>query len=256
MAVGGQVFTQQVVEVGVELARGHHRGVLRLQRARGGVARIGEERLLAGLAFAVQGFERHPRHQNLAAYLERAGIVAVQHEGDGADGFHVVRHVVALLAVAAGHGTHQLAVFVGQGDGRAVELQLAADFKVLVQGLLHPLVEVGHLALGVGVTQRKHGIFVGHLREVLVQVAAHTHRGRVFVRIFGMRLLQVLQFAHQVVELLVRDFGSVQYVVVVVVAVQLGTQPVYSFFGCHSHLSDSLHAKIRVSSRFTAFRLR
>ena len=192
VAVGGQVFAQQVVEVGVELARGHYGGVLRFQCARSGVARIGKERFLASFAFAVQGFERLPRHQNLAAYLECRGIVAVQHERDGTDSFYIVRHVVTFLAVTAGHGAHQLAVFVGQGNGRAVVLQLATDFEVLVQGLLHPFVEVGHLTFGVGVAQREHGIFVGYLREVLVQVAAYTHGGRILIRIFGVLLLQVL----------------------------------------------------------------
>ena len=72
----------------------------------------------------------------------------MQHQGDGADGLHVVRHHVAPHSVSAGYGLHQLAVFVGQRDGGAIVFQFAADLEFLAfQSLADTLVEVRHLAL-------------------------------------------------------------------------------------------------------------
>lgn len=45
------------------------------------------------------------------------------------DCLYIVRHVIALFAIATGDGTHQFAILVSQRDGSTVILQLAADFK-------------------------------------------------------------------------------------------------------------------------------
>ena len=60
------------------------------------------------------------------------------------DCLYIVRHVIALFAIATGDGTHQFAILV---------LQLAADFKILIQRFLYPFVKVGHFVFGIGVSQ-------------------------------------------------------------------------------------------------------
>ena len=67
------------------------------------------------------------------------------------DCLYIVRHVIAL--VATGDGTHQFAILVSQRDGSTVILQLAADFKILIQRFLYPFVKVGHFVFGIGVSQ-------------------------------------------------------------------------------------------------------
>ena len=69
------------------------------------------------------------------------------------DCLYIVRHVIALFAIATGDGTHQFAILVSQRDGSTVILQLAADFKLLVQRFFYPFVKVGHFVFGIGVSQ-------------------------------------------------------------------------------------------------------
>ena len=69
------------------------------------------------------------------------------------DCFYIVCHVIALFAVTTGDGTHQFAILVSQRDGSTVILQLAADFKILIQRFLYPFVEVGHFTFGISVSQ-------------------------------------------------------------------------------------------------------
>ena len=63
-----------------------------------------------------------------------------------------------------------------------------------------------------------------HLSEILAQITPYTHRRRVRILIFRMKGLQILQLIHQMIELLVADLGSIQHVIVIVMAVQFGTQ--------------------------------
>ena len=73
--------------------------------------------------------------------------------------------------------------------------------------------------LAVGVREREHGVFVGHLPELLVQVAAHTLSGTVGVGHLGMAGLKVLQLVHQEVEFLIRDRRLVLNVIAMVMLV-------------------------------------
>ena len=259
MSFGRQLVAKEVVEIGVELTCCHHGRLLALERAAGGVARVGKEGLLGGFALAVEGLERCPRHQHLATDLELAGPrrhglggrrskevglpvgshgghcrARLQLEGYGADGADVGRHVVALHAVAARDGAHEAPVLVVERDAQAVELQLAANLKRLAaQALADALVELAHLILVVGVGEREHRPLVSHGNELLREVAANALSGRIGVVELGVALLQVLQLAQQGVELLVGDGRSIQHVIVVVVAVQLGAQLHYAFLLSH-----------------------
>ena len=223
MSVRGLIVSQQIVQTRMlfcQLAGSHYGGVLRLQGTRGRIAWIGKQRLFACLAFLVQPFEALPRHQYLPSDFKRGRIVTVKHQRDGAYGLYIVRHVISLLAVSAGDGPHQLPLFISQRDGGAVVFQFAAYFKILIQSLPHSFKEVGDFAFRVGVTQGEHGVFVGHLREVLVKVAAYAHGRRVGVCIFGMLIFKLLQLSHQVVKLLVGNFGRIQHIVVMVMSMQ------------------------------------
>ena len=65
---------------------------------------------------------------------------------------------------------------------------------------------------------------MGHLPKLCGDVAAHTLGGRVGVVELWMARLQLLQLLHEEVELLVVNDGLVQYVVAVVVLVQLASE--------------------------------
>ena len=189
-----------------------------LERARCGIARIGQQRFAVLLAFAVEAVERGIGHQHFAPYFEEIGVVApLQVQRNGANRADIGRYVIAPCAVAPRHGTEQSSVFVGERDGRAVEFELADELR-LSELFLDASDEFVQLVERIGIAQRKHRIFVLHLDKVLVDVAAHAHARRSGIEMFRMPGFQILQFPHQLVELLIGDDGRIQYIVVVVMA--------------------------------------
>ena len=72
-----------------------------------------------------------------------------------------------------------------------------------------------------------------HLLEVLVKVASHAYAWRVGVEVIGVLRFEILKLAHQMVELLVGYYGSVQHIVIIVMRVKFFTQLVYSFYFSH-----------------------
>ena len=122
-----------------------------------------------------------------------------------------------------------------------------------MQSLLHALVPLPHFLFAVGVGQGEHGAAVCHLCELVVEVTPHPLRRTVGVEAFGMRLLQVLQFAHELVELQVADTRLVKHVVPVIVFVQLLAQdlnPRFDSFFVHYSLYFS-EAPIPSSSPYS-----
>ena len=243
----GEVVAGQLVERAVEASPRHDGRGLLFERSRGGVARIGEELFAVGLSFGVQTVERGVGHEDLAPDLEVVGpVVALQPQRHAAHGAHVGRHIVAREAVAARHGAQQAPVLVGERDGRTVELQFADVIRFA--GLaLDAGDEVVELLQGVGIPERKHRIAVPHGFELRREVAAHAPRGRCVVVPFGMVSLQRLKFVHQRVEFLIADFGCILDVIIIIVTVELATQPVDAFFV--SHKRGFTGAKITISSK-------
>ena len=222
VGVERQVVAQQEIENRIQTAARNLGAVLQLERAGGSVARVGKQGLLVELALLVQFLKTLPRQDNLATHLKLVGQVDEprdfqRHRLDGDD---IGGHVVALHAVAAGHGAHQPPVFIGHRDGRAVILHLAHNLAGLTtQAVLGAAQEVLHFLDAVTVGQGHHGTLVAHLGETLADVAAHALGGGQRVLVLGIIPFQVLQFAQQGVKFLVAHRGGVQHVVVVVVAV-------------------------------------
>ena len=75
-----------------------------------------------------------------------------------------------------------------------------------------------------------------YLHKSFIQVASYTHCRRVSILILRIEHLQVLQFVHQVVKFLIRYFGRIQHIVIMVMAMQFSTQKFYSFFRIHIYL--------------------
>ena len=220
----GQVVARELVERAVQPAARHDGRLLLLERSGGGVARVGEELFAVGLALGVEAVERGVGHQHFAADLEQFGPpFAAQPQRHGAHRADVGRHVVALDAVAAREGLHEPPVFVGERNGRAVELQLAYVVRraCLAFDASEELVQ---LVERVGVAQREHGVAVAHGAELGPEVAAHAQRGRRGVGVFGMFAFELLEFAHHRVEVEIGDFGRVFDIVFMVVVVELPAQ--------------------------------
>ena len=191
-------------------------------------------------------------HVDLAAHLEhrrdrqRAGSPGIEAQRDLADGADVLRHLLALLAVAAGGGLHQHARLVAQADRQAVELGLGdiGDHATLQDGLrlglqglaLAPvdpallgcqvgaqlLLELlGAAGLGIGLgADAQHGHAVAHGGKAVEHLAADALGRRIGRDPFGMHGFDRLQLAEQAVVFGVGNLGRVERVVAVGVVVQ------------------------------------
>ncbi len=203
MVVGGQSVGKQVIEIGIEAASGHLGRVLQLERAGGGIARVGEQGLLVEGPLLVQPVERLPWQYDLASYLKAVGPVArPEHQRYAAYGLDVFGHVVTLLAVAAGHGPDEASVLVGQRDACAVKLHLAHDGHEkqsagISEGLVAASGPLVDLLYRICVAQRQHGARMRHLHEPLGKVRAYAMRGRQRVVKLGICLFKPLELFHQ-----------------------------------------------------------
>ena len=174
------------------------------------------------LAFPIDAFKLGPGQEHLAAHFEPFGPpLATQSEGDGADGAHVGRHIVAADAIAACHGLGQLPVFVNQRDRCAVILQLGHHLERLAERSRHAVVKLPHFLFGIRVAQRKHRVLVCHLREALREVAADTLRRRIGVGQLRVRSLELLQLVHHLVVSTIRDRRRGKHVISMVMPIQL-----------------------------------
>ena len=212
-----------MIEHAVQAAGAHFGGILQLETARGGVARVGEGLQFSFGALRIEALERRERHVDLAADFEfRGDALPVQLARDGRDVYYVAGDVVAFGAVAARQCAKQAPVAVSQADGGAVEFQFARKAVGRTDGLADALVELKEFLARVRVAERKHRPAVRDLDEIRSgrsgrQVAADMPRGAVLRGEFRVHFLESLEFAHQQVEFKIGDGGCVQHIIVVVV---------------------------------------
>ena len=121
---------RDVVEGAKEASSSHLFRVLQFERPAGRIARIGKQRLLAYFTLMVELVEGLVRHQNLSPNLEFLRIAAaLELVGDIADAKGVGGDIVPNHAVSAREGACQLAVLVGEANGRSVELKFTTVCK-------------------------------------------------------------------------------------------------------------------------------
>ena len=139
--------------------------ILLPQRARGGVARVGEGGLARLLQRLVQPLERRLGQEHLTAHLEQLGhVVPGQAVRDRLDRLHVQRDVLAGPPVTPGGGAGEAAALVDEVDREPVDLQLAqvGPGPAELRGPVRPGRE---LLGGEDVVQAEQSLQVGHGRE-------------------------------------------------------------------------------------------
>ena len=154
-------------------------------------------------------------HIHLAAYFQELRSV-LQGFGDAADGPDVPGHILAHHTVAAGGSPHQLAVFVFQTAGKAVNLDLHHIFR-LDAGFPHAAVKVPQLLVGKGIQQAFHLDGVGHLGKTPAGGTAHLLGRRVGRDQLRELCFQHFQFPGQGIVLKVLQFGGILVVIKTVV---------------------------------------
>ena len=185
------------------------------------VPRIREQRLARVLALRVDALERFARQEDLAAHLDASSEndprPHFQPQRDGSNRPQVRGDVLAARAVASRRASDEAAVLVGQRNADAVDLQLrdVGDVppRVLPEPAADAVVERPQLFLRVRVIQAEHRLRVFDGLEAGGRAPAHAPcRGIVAreVRVLGFELLEL---AHERVELDVGDLRIVQDVV-------------------------------------------
>ena len=104
----------------------HHLGIQLPQRAGAGVAGVGEQGVAAGCPFVVDRREGVIGDEGFPAHLHPfRWIVDLQPQRDRTDGAHIGGDLLTAAAIAAGCCPLQHPMAVAQGQGIAVNLELA-----------------------------------------------------------------------------------------------------------------------------------
>ena len=195
------------------------------ERTRRRVARVREEGLPRLLPQGVERPEGGLAEVDLAADLEEARRPGGQPEREDADRPHVRRDVLSRRPVSARGASHEDALLVDEGDGEAVDLQLADDLRErTVEAVRHagqPRVEP---RLVVRVVEREERHLVPDVREVVDGGPSDAAGGRVGGDDLRVRLLDREELAGEGVVLAVADFGPGESVVEVLVPAELVAQ--------------------------------
>ena len=206
----------------------HHSAVYELKRAGGSISRICKRLFLVLDAFLIEPVECGPWHIYLASDLEflRPGLrlflcrnKACGHHQllqDVRYMLHVSCHIVTHGSVTSCQCPGKLSVTIGETYRRSVELQLTTECERVSDALGRPVGKCLNLGDIVCIAKRKHRISVGELLEFLLRpvrgspkVASDASCRGVLACIFGIRLLQRLQFLHEHVEIVVAERRSI-----------------------------------------------
>ncbi len=115
-----------------QAAAGAEPGIEQLEAPGRGVAGIGEEPLAALALETVQARQLRVGHIHLAADFDDFGaevVIVPETQWDILDRAHVMRDVIATMAIAPGRTQDEAALLVEQGHGDAVDLVLDHVFR-------------------------------------------------------------------------------------------------------------------------------
>ena len=232
MGIEWERIAHQKVQKAIQSARCSHRGILLFEATRSGISGVGKGLFALGRTLGIEPLERGKGHKHLATNLKEVGIaLAPQTQGHRANGTDIGSHIITTHAVATRHSAQQSATLIDKRDGRSVEFEFG-DVVHLTRLLLHTVEKLVQIVARVGIRQRQHRVDMLHTLELARKVATHASCGRVGVVEFGVRLLQILQLAHQSVVLKVVNLGSVFDIIFMIVVFertsQLGNPLVHS----------------------------
>ena len=139
LALGSVCIRWQVNGVSEEVQPpgGHHLGVELPQGARAGIAGIGKEGFAALLAFSVDDLKGAVGDEGFAAHLHPGRwLLELQPQRHRLDGAHVGGDLLTAAAITAGGGAHQHPIGVAQGQGIAIDLELADVVALVLRALV------------------------------------------------------------------------------------------------------------------------
>lgn len=246
------------VDEGGQIALGRDGGVLLAQRSGGGVAAVGEallERELAARALTgvnlgvvehdlvvleadgvVEALEGGAGHVDLAAHLDglrkaHGATLDGKVFGNVLDLHDVCRHVLTHAAIATGGGSYERAALVGERDGGAIDLELAAIGQAMTHCLARaaqPLVELVKVHR---IIQRVHAVLMLGWRELLGHAAADGLGWRIGRLQLWVAALELGKLAIERIVDRIGKLGGILEVVLVASPLQRRAQLVDAFDG-------------------------
>ena len=206
------------------------------QRAGGGVAGVGHQRLPLQLPACVDLLKYAAGHIDLAPDDEPWQLLRQRH-GNGADGAEILGHVLSYPSVAPGSAPDEHAVPVLQRHRQAVHLGLHAPHRRVQRDLFQKL---AHLVVVEHILQALQRDGMGHLFKFGQRASADALGGRIRRDLLWMRGLQLLQAAQHMVILIIGDGGLIQNIVAVAMGVQGVPQLLHFFTVVHCVTSQAL----------------
>ena len=188
------------------------------ERACRRVARIGKQRLACLFALLVETRKAAARHIHLTAYNQPRGRAVKAHR-DRADGFQILRHVLAHKTVTARRAADKCAVNVFQCYRQSVNLGLDGVDRVRFT-FTHTRVKLLKFFKGKHVLKALQRHSVAYLFKRAHRRAAHASGGAERRCILRVRRLQLLQTAQHPVIFIVLNLRVIQHIVLIAVIFQ------------------------------------
>ncbi len=215
--------------IGAETQRAGRRDFwIQLPEAAGrGIAGI-DEHFVSGVRSARVEFGKPLQwHVYLSAHLDRPRRPSVhQSQWNRSQCAQVGRNVFAGFSIASGRPTDQDSFHIAEIDRQPIKLGLAAvsQPRLRAQSCAQTTVKLSQLIRAEGVVERQHGLQVLRFGKSSRRGRANPLGGRIRHHQFWVLCLKALQLPQQAVILRIRHPRLVQYVVGVVVLVELGAQ--------------------------------
>ena len=226
LSITGQM---QGVSEEVEPPGGHHFWIELPQGSGAGVAGVGEQGLTALVPLGVDRRKRAIRDEGLTTHLHPfRRIFDLQAQRNRTDGAHIRGDLFTAAAISPGGSSFEHAMPVTEGQGVAVDLQLAHHLQGCVGGSVQnfekPLVPGAEVVAVEGVVEAEQTNAVLHAAEPICRCSSHALGGAIGSLQAGIRLLELQEFAVEAVVDRVFHHRSIENVIGVSCPIEQLTQ--------------------------------
>ena len=234
LAVGLKFHTLRQLDIenqNIQSPFGSNLGVQLPQRAGSCISGVGEKGLPFCLLLFVELAEALLGHEHLSPHNQPGRSIGNGH-GNGRDGFQVFRHILPHHAVTPGRAPDKQAIFIFQGNGKAVYLRLhgKGGSRVLFQNFRKKILQLLH---GKHILQAHKGHGMGDFLKLAQSRASYPLGRAIRLLPLGVLGLQGFQLPQKLIVFKVLHLGIVQHIVLVARLVQQAGQLPDSLFRFH-----------------------
>src|SRR6185312_4620009 len=202
-----------------QVAIGSNAGIELPQGTCGSIARIYKGLFVLFTLLPIQSLEIRFQHQYLTPDFQKcrnfgAPICHLQAKRNAANGFQVQGHILSDVAISTGGSRDKHAVLIAEAYGQTIEFRLYRILGVIdAEGLAHASIECFYLTLRECIAQGKHRGTMNDLGKRFERRNTDALSGGIGRYELRMTLLELLQFAEQLVEVRIGNRRGVQLVI-------------------------------------------